>query len=83
MIKYYMIFINVLSFFICYIDKRHAIKKNWRIPEKMILFFSFIGGTFGFTLGMMLFHHKTKKAKFYLLEPLFCILWLYLLIKIL
>lgn len=75
---YYLIIINIISFIICFIDKRKAIKHKWRIPENVLLFISFIGGVFGFMISMVLFHHKTKKAKFLILEPIFMILWIFI-----
>lgn len=80
MIKY-LLGINLLAFIICYIDKRKAIKKKHRISEATLLFISFIGGAFGFTLSMFIFHHKTRKNKFIILEPIFIIMWIYIISK--
>lgn len=77
----YLIIINIISLIICYIDKRKAINHKYRIPELFLIYISLIGGTFGFSLGMILFHHKTKKIKFNVLEPVFIILWIIILIK--
>lgn len=73
-IIYYLIFINIFGFIICLIDKNKAKKKRYRISENFLLFISFIGGCIGFYLGMYLFHHKTKKAKFYIGIPLIIII---------
>ena len=62
-IKYYILFINLISFIIYYIDKKRAIKKKYRIPEKVLIFFCIIGGSLGCTLGMNIFHHKTKHLR--------------------
>ncbi len=62
----YLISINLLSLFYYGLDKFFAQKKLFRIPEKLLLFLSFVGGTIGALLGMFLFHHKTKKASFQL-----------------
>ena len=61
----YLIIINIIGFIICFIDKHQAKRKKYRIPEKILLLISIIGGCFGFFIGMILFHHKTKKIKFY------------------
>ena len=61
-------------------DKRRAIRKQWRIPEATLLLLAAFGGGIGAFLGMILFHHKTRKWKFKLLVPLFMILQLALLI---
>lgn len=75
----YLIIINLIGFIICFIDKYKAKKNKYRIPEIVLLLISFIGGCFGFFIGMILFHHKTKKIKFYILIPLFMIVWLVIL----
>ena len=61
-------------------DKRRAIRKQWRIPEATLLLLAAFGGGIGAFLGMILFHHKTRKWKFKLLVPLFMILQLALLL---
>ena len=71
----YFLSINIISFLLCLIDKRKAIKHRYRIPEFTLLLVSIIGGCFGMLFGMYLFHHKTKKLKFKLV-PLFCIIWI-------
>lgn len=73
----YFLIINVLAFFLCMIDKKNAIKQQIRIPEKVLLGISLIGGSFGMTIGMHLFHHKTKKLKFKLVYIL-DIIWLFI-----
>ena len=75
----YLIIINLIGFIICFIDKYKAKKNKYRITEIVLLLISFIGGCFGFFIGMILFHHKTKKIKFYILIPLFMIVWLVIL----
>lgn len=78
----YLIIINIISFFLYYIDKRASIKHKYRIPEKILLLSSMIGGCFGSLFSMMLFHHKTRHIKFMLLVPIFCLLWLFIILKI-
>lgn len=70
----YLITINIISLVLMGIDKINAIHNKRRIPEKVLLFVSFIGGSIGGILGMILFHHKTKKIKFIILYPLFLII---------
>lgn len=74
---YYSLFIiNLISFGMCYNDKKRAIKHKWRIRENALLGISILGGSFGFWIGMYLFHHKTKQLKFLILEPLCMIVWI-------
>ena len=78
---YYLIIINVIAFLLYGIDKYLAIKGNRRISEYHLLTFSFFGGSIGSLLGMRVFHHKTKKIKFWILNFLCTILWIIYLIS--
>ena len=80
--KIYLIIINIIGLLICFIDKHKAKKNKYRIPEKVLLFISLIGGCFGFYFGMILFHHKTKKLKFYIIIPIMIVIWLAIIIRI-
>ena len=64
---------SLITFILFGMDKRKAEKQRWRIPEATLLLFSLFGGAGGL-LGMMFFHHKTRKWKFRILVPLFTIL---------
>ncbi len=74
---YYLIVINIISFIMYGVDKKLAIKKQWRISEHTLIVLGFIGGCLGSLLGMNLFHHKTKKIVFWLGNILFLIGWSY------
>lgn len=52
--------ISLITFFMYGIDKLFAKRGKWRIPEKVLLGFSFFGGAIGGTLGMAVFKHKTN-----------------------
>lgn len=67
---------NLLSFGMCYNDKKRAIYHQKRISEKTLLWISCLGGAFLFWVGMYVFHHKTKHVKFLILEPIFMVVWL-------
>ncbi|ALR30595.1 hypothetical protein ATE47_08685 [Chryseobacterium sp. IHB B 17019] len=58
--------INLLSFIIFGLDKRRSIKHQRRIPENTLLLVSFLGGTIGAILGMLIFRHKISKTSFLL-----------------
>lgn len=66
----YLIIINALGLLLMLIDKKKAIQKQWRIPEKALLGVGLIGGSLGCILGMRLFRHKTKKPVFFVGLPL-------------
>ena len=74
--KYYLIIINIFLFILYGIDKLLAIKKKNRISEFSLLLISFLGGSIGSILGMIIFNHKTKKIRFWILNILFTILWI-------
>lgn len=69
MIKYLVIW-NVFVFLMYGIDKYKARHNKWRISENMLLGSAFFGGALGAFVGMMFFHHKTRKIKFTVGVPL-------------
>lgn len=72
--------INLLSFSIYGIDKLKAIRHKWRIPEKSLIFFAFLG-PLGALLALLLFRHKIRNIKFTTLIPLFILIHIVILIK--
>ena len=75
---YYIIIINIISFILYGYDKYLAIKGKMRISEYHLLVTSFFGGSIGSIIGMKVFHHKTKKIKFWILNILFLLVWIYI-----
>ena len=75
----YLLLINIVTYFVYGLDKRKARKKQWRIPEAQLLFLAVLGGSVGALLGMRIFHHKTKKRKFFLGVPVIFIIQVILL----
>lgn len=65
----YLIVINMLTFCVYGIDKRKAIRKQLRVPERTLLFLAVIGGSIGALAGMQVFRHKTRHLKFKLGVP--------------
>ncbi|MDE5932095.1 MAG: DUF1294 domain-containing protein [Lachnospiraceae bacterium] len=56
----YLVVINLAGLFMMGIDKRKARKRAWRIPEATLFIIALVGGSLGTTIGMHLFHHKTR-----------------------
>lgn len=69
-----IVFMNLLSFTLMGLDKRRAKKDKWRISEKTLFLVTALFGGLGGTLGMFLFHHKTRHWYFRLFFPLFLLL---------
>ena len=67
---YYLLGINLLTFFVYGIDKWKAKRDKWRVPEATLLMLAALGGSVGALLGMFVFHHKTKHKKFLIGVPL-------------
>ena len=65
----YLIIINVITFVIFGVDKYKAVRQEWRIRESTLLGLALIGGSIGGWLAMYIFHHKTKKVKFFVGIP--------------
>ncbi len=67
---YYLLAINIVTFFIYGIDKWKAIHNRWRISEASLIGLAVIGGSVGALGGMLIFHHKVRKPKFYVGVPI-------------
>ena len=63
-IVFYLVIINIITFFLYGIDKWKAQRSRWRIPESVLLGMAAIGGSVGAWLGMQVWHHKTQHVKF-------------------
>lgn len=78
---YYLVFINLITIIIYGLDKRFAKKNKARISEQFLFLLALLGGSLGALIGMQLFRHKTKKFKFYLVNFIFSVIWLYVIYK--
>ena len=66
----YLTLINALAFSLMLADKRRARKKQWRIPEEVLMTTAALGGSLGALLGMYTVRHKTRHPKFTVGIPL-------------
>lgn len=78
----YLCLMSLMGFALMGIDKRRAIRKGWRIPERTLFLAAFLGGGIGSLLGMYLFRHKTKHTSFVVLTPIAAVLSLVVLLKV-
>lgn len=60
----YLVIVNAAGFLLMLIDKRRAVRREWRIPEAALMGMAIIGGSVGSLAGMYIFRHKTRHLKF-------------------
>ena len=72
---YYLIIINIIAFLIYGIDKYNAVHKTYRISEYSLFILAIFGGSLGSILGMRVFHHKTRKLVFWIVNVISVIVW--------
>ena len=60
----YVVAVNAVAFVVYGVDKYKAQKAKWRIRESTLLLLAAIGGSAGAWLGMKIWRHKTRHAKF-------------------
>lgn len=70
----WLLTINIITFFVYRSDKRRAIRKRWRIPERTLMFLALIGGSIGALAAMFIFRHKTRHTRFIIGVPVILLL---------
>ena len=58
------IVMNIAGLVIMKVDKKRAVKHQYRISERTLWLFAIFGGAIGCTLGMNTYRHKTKHLAF-------------------
>lgn len=61
---FHILSINITTFIAYGVDKKAAINKTWRVPEKDLHSLEFLGGWIGAFVGQKFFKHKTSKKSF-------------------
>ena len=56
----YLVCINLAGLVSMGLDKRKAVRHQWRIPEATLFLIALLGGSPGSIIGMQLFRHKTR-----------------------
>ena len=77
MLELFLIVLNVCTFVTAGVDKRRAIRQQWRISERMLLTLAFFGGALGLYVAMKVFRHKTRKATFRYFVPIVLIVQIF------
>ncbi len=72
----YLLIINLIAFILYGVDKKRAIRNEFRIRERVLLWMARLGGGIGSWIGLKLFRHKTKHTKFRIIVPLWTIIWI-------
>lgn len=60
----YFIAVNFIGIAVMASDKIRSMEHRFRTPESVLMAIAVIGGSIGCILGMVIFHHKTRKRKF-------------------
>lgn len=60
LVSLYILTANIVGISSMAADKWKAVHRSWRIPEATLFMICILGGSLGSTIGMFLFHHKTK-----------------------
>ncbi len=60
-----MAVVSLITFIVYGTDKKRAIQRKRRVPEKLLLGLSFFMGAVGGLVAMQLFRHKTRHWYFY------------------
>jgi len=66
----FLMTINIAGFAVCAADKRSAVRRRRRVPERALFMLALIGGAAGVWAAMLICSHKTKKRRFAILMPM-------------
>ena len=61
---FYLVIINLITFFQFEADKSRSVTGEWRIPESRLLWLAFLGGSPAASAAQRWYRHKTKKQPF-------------------
>ncbi len=67
MIQIYLIGISLIALILFGYDKAMAIAHKRRVPERTLLGLGLVGGAWGGLAGMVLFRHKIRRPRFWLI----------------
>jgi uncharacterized membrane protein YsdA (DUF1294 family) len=73
---YYLLLINIVTFFLYIYDKYQAIKKAPRVSERKLHLYTLLGGVVGATFAMLFARHKIQKKSFMLRYYFIVLIWI-------
>jgi len=79
-VLYYIVIINIIGFWSMWEDKKRAINRKYRLPEKTLFTIALMGGSIGSIVGMYSFRHKTKHLSFKIGMPMLLVLQILILL---
>lgn len=79
---YYLILICIISIIVTVWDKISAIANKRRVPERVLLTLSAVGGSVAMLVTMLIIRHKTRKPKFMIGIPATILLQLILILLV-
>lgn len=69
-LNFYLLIWNLIVFIFFGVDKFLSRHRKRRVRERTLILLSFLMGSFGAMMGMVVFNHKTSKTKFRALVPI-------------
>lgn len=66
----WLLLMNLLGFILMIVDKKRAVRRGRRVPERTLFLMAVLGGALGCWAGMYLVRHKTRHWYFAVGMPL-------------
>ena len=83
LLPWYFFIMNLFAAGITIADKRRAVRHKYRVPERVLLLISLLGGSIAMYATMRIIRHKTQHPKFMVGIPLILVVQLFLLLFLL
>lgn len=78
----YLLCISLIAVVVTIVDKLSAIAQKRRVPERVLLTLSALGGSVAMLITMLIIRHKTRKPKFMIGIPIIILLQLVLILLV-
>lgn len=75
-VLYYLVIINVLGFYVMWLDKQKAKLNRWRIPEASLHTLAWIGAAPAMLWARQVLRHKSRKKSFGISFTTASLLWI-------